>query len=344
MGAPIGGIAPPLGARSGRTRSRLRRILRVTLVVTAALAVTGLAAGLWIWNDPMTAFRLAMSAGHANAGVSERFVEIEGARWRVLDTHPPDGATASPTMPDRTCLVLHGLGTSAEAMMAVAPILNGTHRVLIPDLPGFGEHEMHGERAHDWRFYVDAVERFRAHEELGTVDVVGTSMGGAFAAAYAATYPDSVRKIVLLSPAGVVAPRQNEFMRRVTAGELPLDIKDDASFAEVLRLNFPNPPPMPEPIRRAFVARAVERREAFLRIVEDLRPFLVSGCEELIPRIKAPTLVLYGELDLLTDPSMLAVWRLGLRDMQGEVFPNAGHVLLYDKGREVAERMRRHLH
>jgi len=29
--------------------------------------------------------------------------------------------------------------------------------------------------------------------------------------------------------------------------------------------------------------------------------------------------------------------------MQGEVFPNAGHVLLYDKGREVAELMRRHL-
>lgn len=343
MGAPIGGIAPPLGARSGRTRSRLRRILRVTLVVTAALAVTGLAAGLWIWNDPMTAFRLAMSAGHANAGVSERFVEIEGARWRVLDTHPADSATSSATVPDRTCLVLHGLGTSAEAMMGVAPILNGTHRVLIPDLPGFGEHEMHGDRTHDWRFYIDAIESFRQHEQLGTVDVVGTSMGGAFAAAYAATYPDSVRKIVLLSPAGVVAPRQNDFMRRVAAGELPLDIKDDASFAEVLRLNFPNPPPMPEPIRRAFVARAVERREAFLRIVEDLRPFLVSGCEELIPRIKAPTLVLYGELDLLTDPSMLAVWRLGLRDMEGEVFPNAGHVLLYDKGREVAERMRRHL-
>jgi len=338
-----GDCAASAPASPTRIRSRFWRILRVTLILMAALAVTGLAAGLWIWNDPMTAFRLAMAAGHANAGVTERFVEIDGYRWRVLDTHPPDGATASPTMPDRTCLVLHGLGTSAEAMMAVAPILNGTHRVLIPDLPGFGEHEMHGERAHDWRFYVDAVERFRVHEELGTVDVVGTSMGGAFAAAYAATYPDSVRKIVLLSPAGVVAPRQNEFMRRVTAGELPLDIKDDASFAEVLRLNFPNPPPMPEPIRRAFVARAVERRGAFLRIVEDLRPFLVSGCEDLIPRIKAPTLVLYGELDLLTDPSMLAVWRLGLPDMQGEVFPNAGHVLLYDKGREVAELMRRHL-
>jgi pimeloyl-ACP methyl ester carboxylesterase len=228
-------------------------------------------------------------------------------------------------------------------MMGVAAILRGTHRVVIPDLPGFGEHAMHGDVPHDWRFYIDEIERFREHEALGQVDVVGTSMGGAFAAAYAATYPDSVRKIVLLSPAGVVAPKQNEFMTRVANGELPLDIKDDASFADVLRLNFPNPPPMPEPIRRAFVARAIDRREAFLEIVEDLRPFLVSGCEELMPKIKAPALVLYGELDLLTDPSMLAVWRLGLANMDGEVLPDAGHVLLYDKGREVAERMRRHL-
>ena len=324
-----------------------RRILRIALVVISVFAVTGLAAGIWIWNDPATAFRLAMTAGHANAGVTERFTDIEGHRWRVLDTDSPANALApsdpSQTSPRPTALVLHGLGTSAEAMMGVAAILRGTHRVLIPDLPGFGEHAMHGDVPHDWRFYIDEIERFRVHEGLGQVDVVGTSMGGAFAAAYAATYPDSVRRIVLLSPAGVVAPKQNEFMARVANGELPLDIKDDASFADVLRLNFPNPPPMPEPIRRAFVERAIDHREAFLKIVEDLRPFLVSGCEELMPKIKAPALVLYGELDLLTDPSMLSVWRLGLSNMDGEVLPDAGHVLLYDKGREVAERMRQHL-
>ncbi|MFO0003687.1 MAG: alpha/beta fold hydrolase, partial [bacterium] len=119
--------------------------------------------------------------------------------------------------------------------MGVAPILADTHRTLVPDLPGFGEHAMHGDRPHDWRFYIDEIERFRAHEGLGEVDVVGTSMGGAFAAAYAATYPKSVRRVVLLSPAGVPAPIENPFMRRVAAGEIPLDIKDDASFDEVLR-------------------------------------------------------------------------------------------------------------
>ena len=320
----------------------MKRVIRWALVTISVLLATAAAAALWLWNDPARAFAIAMAAGHANAGVTERTVDIDGHAWRVLDSDPLASA-ASATPRARTCLVLHGLGTTAEAMMGVAPILRDSHRVVVPDLPGFGEHAMHAGVTHDWRFYIDQIERFRVHEQLGTVDVVGTSMGGAFAAAYAATYPQSVRRVVLFSPAGVTAPVQNEFMKRVAAGQIPLDITDDASFTEVLRLNFPNPPEMPAPIRQAFIDRAVERREALLSIIESTRGFLMNGVEPLMKDIKAPTLVLYGSLDQLTDPSMLAVWRAGLADFRGEVLDGAGHVLLYDKGRDVAIRMREFL-
>ena len=317
----------------------MKRVIRWILVALGLLVATTVAAAVWLWNDPARAYAIAMAAGHSNAGVTERFVEIDGHGWRVLDTDPPLAAgSAAPRA--RTALVLHGLGTSAEAMMAVAPILRNTHRVVIPDLPGFGEHAMHGDVPHGWRLFIDEIERFRAHQGLGTVDVVGTSMGGAFAAAYAATYPGSVGKIVLLSPAGVTAPVQNAFMKRVAAGEIPLDIRDDATFDEVMRLNFPNPPSMPAPIREAFIERALGHRDALMRIIEDTRPFLMNGVEPMLRSIKAPTLVLYGSLDQLTDPSMLQVWRAGLPDFRGEVLDGAGHVLLYDKPREVAQRMR----
>ena len=320
----------------------MKRVFRWILVTLGVLLATAAAAAIWLWNDPARAFAIAMAAGHANAGVTERFVEIDGHDWRVLDTDPPSDPAAAPTGA-RSILVLHGLGTSAEAMMGVAAIMRDTHRVLVPDLPGFGEHAKHDGKRHDWRFYIDEIERFRQHEDLGTVDVVGTSMGGAFAAAYAATYPQSVRRVVLLSPAGVTAPVQNPFMKRVAAGEIPLDITDDASFEEVLRLNFPKPPEMPAPIRQAFIDRAVERREALLSIIEDTRGFLISGVEPLMKDIKAPTLVLYGSADELTDASMISVWRAGLADFRGEVFEGAGHVLLYDRPRDVAARMREFL-
>jgi hypothetical protein len=170
----------------------MKRVIRWVLVAVSVLLATAVAAGVWLWNDPARAFALAMAAGHANAGVTERFVEIDGHLWRALDTDPQAAGSGGESAADsgtasapraRVCLVLHGLGTSAEAMMGVAPILRDTHRVVVPDLPGFGEHPKHGDAPHDWRFYIDAIERFRVHEGLGTVDVVGTSMGGAFAAA-----------------------------------------------------------------------------------------------------------------------------------------------------------------
>jgi pimeloyl-ACP methyl ester carboxylesterase len=37
---------------------------------------------------------------------------------------------------------------------------------------------------------------------------------------------------------------------------------------------------------------------------------------------------------------MIEVWRKGLPSMDGEVYEDAGHVLLYDRPEEVGRRMR----
>ena len=104
------------------TLSSVKRVLRVALATLAVLALAGAAAGVWLWNDPVRSFELAMAAGRVRAGVAERFVEIDGNRWRVLDTVVAAPAPSTDGQ-RRVCLVLHGLGTTAEAMMDVARIL-----------------------------------------------------------------------------------------------------------------------------------------------------------------------------------------------------------------------------
>lgn len=316
--------------------SRIRVLLRRSFKGVIALALLLSVVGVWLWFNPHTLYRVITIAGHWNAGLSERSVDIQGHRWRVLDSDPD--TTAPESM--RTVLALHGLGTSAEAMLSIASMVPENARVLIPDLPGFGEHATHGTVVHNAAFYLEAIHDFQVHEKLGRVDVVGTSMGGALAVAYAVRYPTLVRSLVLLSPAGVTAPKQNDFMRRVVAGEIPLDIKDESSLREVLRLNFVHQPPMPPPIRAAFIERAIERREAYLRIVEDMRPLLTTGLEQLLPSLSTPTLVLYGANDQLTDPSMIEVFRRDVPNIQSAIISDAGHVLSYDAPAKVADAMR----
>ncbi len=319
-----------------RPPSRLRVCVRRAVKCLALVLFVLLLAGIWLWNDPPSLYRCLVRAGQWRAGLTERTVMIQGFSWRVLET---DDAVAT-AVSSRTVLVLHGLGTSAEAMLPIASMVPAGARVVIPDLPGFGDHDSHGALAHDAAFYLDAVHALQVHERLGVVDLVGTSMGGALAAAYAARYPDLVHSLVLLSPAGVTAPVTNTFMKRVIAGEIPLDIKDEASLREVLRLNFVHQPPMPPPIREAFIARALERRANYLRIVEDLRPFLTTGLEADLANIQTPTLVLYGASDQLTDPSMLEVFLREMPHAQGVIIPDAGHVLSYDAPDAVREAMR----
>lgn len=314
--------------------SRLRVVLRRSLQCIAVFFAMLCVCGVWLWNDPPRLYRWVVLAGQWQAGVSERYVEINGFKWRVLDSD------VSAAGSQNTAIVLHGLGTSAEAMLPIASMFPPNTRVLIPDLPGFGEHASHGAVVHDAALYLDTLHDFHLHERLNRVDIVGASMGGALAAAYAARYPDLVRSLVLLSPAGVTAPVLNPFMTRVIAGEIPLDIKDEASLREVLRLNFVHPPPMPPPFRAAFIQRALDRRADYLRIVEDLRSFLTTGLEADLQSIQTPTLVLYGAQDQLTDASMLEVFLRRMPNAKGAILPDAGHVLSYDAPRAVDEAMR----
>jgi haloalkane dehalogenase len=57
--------------------------------------------------------------------------------------------------------------------------------------------------------------------------------------------------------------------------------------------------------------------------------------ERLIIFRKTPTLILWGEKDFVFDHHFLAVWEKLLPDAEVHRFPDAGHLVLEDKGEEI---------
>jgi pimeloyl-ACP methyl ester carboxylesterase len=96
--------------------------------------------------------------------------------------------------PDAPALVLvHGLGASGRVLERVAPLLAARFRVIVPDLPGFGE--TGGEPTTIEGMARAVLEVVDADEFVAA----GHSMGGLVATALAELAPDRVTRLVLVN-------------------------------------------------------------------------------------------------------------------------------------------------
>ena len=288
--------------------------------VLAALLAGTFAWGWWV--QPAVLVVPLRQVGYWRLGVSPRTVEVDGHAWPYLEAGPADG----PPM-----LFLHGFGTSKDAMMTlVAHFARRGWRTLAPDLPAFGAHDFHAGERHGPAFYAREIGRFMDAVAVPSAVVVGTSMGGALACELAIDHPARTRAILLLSPAGVEPAVRNEFMRRVDAGENPLDLATEEDFDRITATVFARPPAVPAPFRRWFTEQAAARRDRTLQVVEEMRGFLMTGLVGRMGAVRCPAFVLYGTADAVTDPSMLQAFAREIPQLRTALVPGAGHVAFSD--------------
>ncbi|MSR68925.1 MAG: alpha/beta hydrolase [Phycisphaerales bacterium] len=316
-------------------RTRLKAIARGLIVALVVMVIALVAAGIALWNWPTGFYTLSTFIGRVVCAVHLESIVVNGKEVPTL-TNGGNARADDANPPPLPILFLHGYGTSKEAMMAEMRWFSQSRQVITPDLPGFGDNPLApGEAALTGGQYVQWIESFRIAANLSQVDVVGESMGGALAAAYAATYPKSVRRIVLQSPAGLKPPRMNSLMSALEQGENPLDVRSEDDFDNVLQLCFVHPPMVPSPIRTYLTNHSAARVAKHPEMLPVLGPFLVGGVAPLLASIVAPTLIIYGDQDQITDCSMLPVYVDGIRGAEGLLIRGAGHVVFSDAPNEV---------
>jgi pimeloyl-ACP methyl ester carboxylesterase len=239
-------------------------------------------------------------------------------RLHLRDTGPREASAV---------LLIHGFATSLHTWEAVAQGLEGGHRVIRVDLPGFG---LTG--ADPSGDYTDA----RAHaillallDRLGVArpDVVGSSMGGRIAWGLAAAHPGRVRRLVLLAPDGFASPgRPYDAQPRkpLIAYVLPY-VLPERMLRGMLRNTYGDPTRMTEDAvtRTRDMLLAPGVRQAILdRMATDR----LTPPEPRLRRIAAPTLLLWGELDRAIPVGHAADYLRELRDARLVTMPGIGHV------------------
>ncbi|MEM2760366.1 MAG: alpha/beta hydrolase [Nitrososphaerales archaeon] len=103
---------------------------------------------------------------------------------------------------DRHVLFIHGLGGSAESWIYNIDVFAKYFHVFAPDLLGFGKSDKPKIR-YDMKTFINFVTTFMDSVEIRKTHVVGSSLGGQIAAEFALSFPERVKKLVLVSPAGI---------------------------------------------------------------------------------------------------------------------------------------------
>lgn len=203
-------------------------------------------------------------------------------------------------------LILHGWGSRKEKWKKVAEILSKKgHRVIIPDLPGFGESEKPGSV---WGIeeYSSFVNDLAGNLGLNAFDLLGHSFGGALAAKYAIEHPE---KIIRLFLAGAACIR----------GE-----KKKKSFLKFLKI-FKH-----IPLAKRFFYRFIVKsdypqtdgrmREIYLKVI-------MQDLTDELEKISIPATVIWGEKDDITPLRQGRIINSKIKNSKLFIILNHGHAL-----------------
>lgn len=193
------------------------------------------------------------------------------------------------------------------------------YTVYAPDLPGFGKQPLLFPKM-NLNDYVDFVADFIKRNKINKVILLGHSFGGRVSIKFVNKFPNLVSAIILTGAPGI---KQKLSFPKKTARNMAMIFTELFRFKALL--------PIKKILRKGlyFVIgewdyyNAGDLRETFKNVIgEDLSP--------LLSKIKIPTLLVWGENDIVVPLSVGKAMRDKIKNSELAVIKNTGHKLPYE--------------
>ncbi|MBZ5610171.1 MAG: alpha/beta fold hydrolase [Acidobacteriia bacterium] len=229
----------------------------------------------------------------------------------------------------RPLVFLHGAGGLDLDQNFLNALARKFH-VYAPLLPGYGDSEECAElrdmldfTLHGW----DIIDALGVRDPI----LVGHSMGGMIAAEMAAVSPHDVSRLVLIAPAGLwLDEHPIPDLFSAMPFELPHYLfHDEAAGAKAFTGNIDLTDPA---FLQAFLVRNARQLGAAGKI---LFPIPERGLRERLYRIKARTLLIWGQSDRLVPPVYAQAFQRALPHAELVLIKEAGHMVAFEKTADV---------
>jgi len=258
-----------------------------------------------------------------------KYITVDGTAVHYFHT----GCTTLPNVtPDLSqgelLLFVHAAGSNGNTWNRQLSAFAGTHSPLAFDFPGHGR-SGGTESLKSIDAYRDFLAELIDALRLRPSVLIGRSMGGAIALAYALAHPERVRALVLVATAAHF--------------ELPTAMLDTWKNVMLGRAQQPFS-------TEAFSSKTdfAVMREAWMEQVKTdprVRYFDLAACNQFdvtarLGEIKVPTLVVVGKDDTFTPPPQSEILHNGIKGSKLVFIEDAGHTVSNEKPEEFNAALR----
>ncbi|HEY0062279.1 MAG TPA: alpha/beta hydrolase [Telluria sp.] len=286
--------------------------LLAALVLAARLAPVAMtAAGLWLER------RIS--------GLRTRSAHVDGFAMPYLEGGKGE-----------VLLLIHGFGGDKDNFTRIARFLTPHYRVIIPDLPGFGDATRDPRASYAMADQVARIHSFISALGIERLHLGGNSMGGFIAAQFAVPYGHMVQSLWLLDPAGTAASHDSDMLRHYEAtGECPLLVRRVEDFDATIAITTHKTPFVPRFARIALGRRGVADLALHTRIMRQMQESpLLEATYQPMP---TPALVVWGEEDKVLSPAGAASFKLLFPNAQVIMMAGIGHLPMAEAPKRTAQ-------
>lgn len=228
----------------------------------------------------------------------------------------------------KVVLLLHGWGDSLSTYDSLTVALKDKYKIVRLDLPGFGKTETPSQ-VYNLELFASFVSAFL--EKIDVQDVyaiVGHSNGGAIAVKGLSSGVLSSKKLVLLAASGI---RTDHSMRKKSLRIVAKTAKLFTSF-------------LPKNVQKKLKKKVYAKIGSDIFVAEDMqetfKQVLVENVVSEAHKIKADTLLVYGDKDTATPVRYGESFAKEIKKAQLEIVKEAGHFLHHTHSSDVESKIR----
>jgi pimeloyl-ACP methyl ester carboxylesterase len=241
----------------------------------------------------------------------------------------------------QTILMVHGFRGDHHGLEDIIAELPAHYRVIVPDLPGFGESsELQG--THNIENYTQFLHEFIQKVTHEPAILLGHSFGSILTAHFAAKHPKAITKLILVNPIASPALKgRKAIFSHLTVfyywlgNKLPARAghKLLSSKAIVLTMSALLAKTKDKALRRKIHRGHLAHFSSFQSrrvVMESFKASVSHTATEKADTITAPTLLIVGEVDDIAPLSSQKQLQQKLADSQLIVAPKVGHLIHHE--------------